>query len=162
MPDRGSGPYGLATAWLIRFSLGAQDTGERKRLSTAFVLLPRSLPQALTAWLKRLCTGTIGSSSCPLLAQSRHRTRTDPCPLPGVKQTLIGRRRKATAVNQRKSRPLHRDEREAGYNGAVDCCSRIAALRTYYGHTGKQCGDDTEHYFKWDHNHPHAGTIRKN
>ena len=64
---------------------------------------------------------------------------------PGVKQTLIGRRRKATAVNQRKSRPLHRDEREAGYNGAVDCCSCIAALRTYYRRTGKQCGDDTEH-----------------
>ena len=52
---------------------------------------------------------------------------------PGVKQTLIGRRRKATAVNQRKSRPLHRDEREAGYNGGVDCCSCIAALRTLSG-----------------------------
>ena len=81
----------------------------------------------------------------PLLAQSGHHAAEFQCPLLGVKQTLIGRRRKAIAVNQRKSRPLHRDEREAGYNGGVDCCSCIAALRTYYRHTGKQCGDETEH-----------------
>ena len=52
-----------------------------------------------------------------------------------------------------KSCPLYGDEREAGYNGAVDCCSRIATLRTDYRHSGKQCGDDTENRFKWNHNH---------
>src|SRR5215472_10235065 len=80
----------------------------------------------------------------------------------GVKRTSIGRRRKATAVNRGKSCPLHRDEREAGYNGAVDCCSCIAALRTDYRHSGKQCGDDTEHQFKWDHKHTHAGLSARN
>jgi hypothetical protein len=69
---------------------------------------------------------------------------------------------KATGVNRGKSGPLHPDEREAGYDGAVDCCRCIAALRTDYRHSGEQCGDDTEHQFKWDHNHTYSGPPARN
>ncbi len=98
-----------------------------------------------------------------LLRRRHRRDRACPDPAGAPSASLIGRLGNALrTVQLQRCRlnqvgsgwnlcPLHRDEREAGYDGAVNCCSCIAAQRADYCHSGKQGSDGTEDHFKWDH-----------